>query len=177
VDGKVIGGRAHSTQILQSYFASPFEMTVCHQRKPISELLAAEGAAFVDHQDWEGRSMAVVETPPVEVREDYIYRRQYWIDVERGTVVRRLTYARLGEGKPWGLHLQYQGTEYAEVAPGIWTPGKYETRNYVVDEDGGHFLANREHYAITQCKVNSAVDPARFERDEAPPGSSPWERQ
>lgn len=106
----------------------------------------------------------MVEVSPVVVRDDYIYKQQFWIDTKRNDlVVRRLSYVQRGEGKPWGLHYQIDTRKHNETTPGIWLPEVIDIWNYHVTTEGQDHLVSREHIDASAWSVNDVLNASRFE--------------
>ena len=55
-------------------------------------------------------------------------RYRFWIDTERGIVVRRAITVRFKEGQPWQEYARIEGREHREIAPGIWLPMKVKSQ-------------------------------------------------
>jgi hypothetical protein len=157
-----------STNGVVSTHHSPFDLTVRVQGTPVSEVLTLDRAKELREDEIEGRRVAVVETQAKAVRPDYILRREFWIDVERGVVVRRRSLVQRGPDKPWGQHLLVDATRFAEVRPGVWLPGAVSESNWTVGEAGGDFLVSRESYAFDAWTVNGEIDPQRFAVPDPP---------
>ncbi len=152
-----------ATQRFERTHSSPFDMTTHDLGSPVSKLLEEGRATVVAMERWEDRPVVVLEVAPVTVRNDYIYRQRFWIDVERGAAVRRQSFVQRGEGMTWGLHYQVDAKQFSEVSPGIWLPSAVDIWNYYVSTAGQNFLSGKEDYAIMDWKINEAIDPSRFE--------------
>jgi beta-lactamase regulating signal transducer with metallopeptidase domain len=149
------------TSTFMKVAGSPLDFTTQHLGKPISSLLSA--GKLIGNEEWEDRPVIVIEAPPVIVRDDYIYKQQFWIDVDRGfTVVRRQSHVQRGKDKPWGLHYQVDATEHREVQPGFWLPSVVEISNYLVGETGQDFQVSHDHIRATEWKLNEELDSSRF---------------
>ncbi|MCO6045324.1 M56 family metallopeptidase [Aeoliella sp. ICT_H6.2] len=142
---------------------SPLDFSICKNGHLISELLTQHGGALAGKKEWDGRSLVVVDVEPVRVRDDYVYKQQFWVDPERNyLVVRRFSHVQRGEGLPWGLHLQIDLSSVQEVSPGIWLPFQVDKWNYHVTEVGQGHLVSREHVAVSQWKANAPIAPERL---------------
>jgi hypothetical protein len=157
-----IGEDYDSTNGVVPSHQSPFDLTVRDLGTPMSQRLVEGRATFMRDDEYENRAVAVVETLPELVSETWTSRREFWIDAERGVVVRRLIYAQRGPGLPWGLHLEFDATRFTEVRPGLWLPGAVAEQNRTVGQVGGDYVASRENYAIDKWTVNGEIAPQRF---------------
>jgi len=144
---------------------SPFDLTIHHLGKPISQLLIDGDAKFLQMEKWEDRPVVVLQVSPVTVRPDYIYQQRFWIDLERKGIVRRQSFVQRGQDMPWGLHYQIDAKELVEASLGIWLPTIVHTWNYHVSTEGQDFLFSKERFKIGAWQVNEKIAPARFEAD------------
>ena len=175
-DGADLADIGRATQNFQLTHVGPFDFTTRQVGTPISKILADGEAKFIETQRWDERPVVVLEAKPKAIRDDYILRQRFWVDVERGVAVRRQSLVQRGEGKPWGLHYQVDATKYAEAAPGVWLPGRVDTLNYHVSDEGQDFLTSKARFVITDWIVNKKIDASRFDVDlpeQAPDPSRP----
>ncbi len=143
---------------------TPFDITIQQLGKPNSTLVSENGGKIIGNKEWEKRSVVVVECSPVVVRDDYLYKHQFWVDAERNyTVVRTQSYVQRGTGKPWGLHYQIDRKRLQEVTPGVWLPKVVDIWNYHVTTEGQYFLTSRNHIEASDWSVNEALNASRFE--------------
>jgi protein involved in polysaccharide export with SLBB domain len=164
-DGTEISRRVRLSQQFDRSHHSPFDFSTQHLGTPISQLLVERAAVPVQMERWEDRPVVVVEASPFTVRDDYIVRHRFWVDLERGIAVRRQSFVQRGEGKPWALHLQIDGKQHTEVKPGIWLPKVVDTWNYHVTTEGQDFLVSKEHFEVSEWKVNEDIDESRLVPD------------
>ena len=152
---------------------------------PISNLLADGDAKFIESQQWEDRTVVVLEAKPkaatgitrlrfsvdldpgVEASLEAtteITRERFWVDVDRGVVVRRQIFVQHSLGN---LEYQIDATQYTEVAPGIWLPGKVDALTDRVEstEQGKFVLRLKNRYAMTGWIINKKIDTSRFNID------------
>ncbi|WP_425398521.1 M56 family metallopeptidase [Aeoliella sp.] len=162
-EGTVLQKWRQQPDVFMKTSSSPFDYSILHNGKAVSDLLAEHEGTVVGEKEWNERSLLVVDVEPVRVRDDYIYKQQFWIDPERSYLpVRRFSYVQRGDEMPWGLHLQVDLSSVKEVSPGIWLPCQIDNWNYHVTDAGQGHLVSREHIVVSEWKVNAALDPDRL---------------
>jgi hypothetical protein len=110
---------------------SPLEFTTHWLRRPVSATIEACGRTIADQETWEERPVVVVETAPLRNRHEY--KTQFWVDPSRGfTVVRRRTFVRYADDRPWHPQLDCDSLDHKEVSPGIWLPQRIESKAFSV---------------------------------------------
>lgn len=105
----------------------PREFTTHYSRKPVTQVLTQRGGTLVKRDKWDRRPVVVVDTTPVKNKASYKIR--FWIDPERKIVVRRAMLIRFKPGQRFQEYTRIESRDHAQVAPGIWLPGriKYES--------------------------------------------------
>jgi len=162
--GVVVQRYQRPTENFMATSLTPFDLTIRQLGKPISTLVFENDGKIIGNKEWEKRSVVVVEVSPVVVRDDYLYKQQFWIDTERSyLVVRTRSYVQRGEGMPWGLHYQIDRKQHQEVTSGIWLPKVIDIWNYHVTTEGQDFLTSREHIEASDWSVNEELNASRFE--------------
>lgn len=114
---------------------SPFTFTTrCLNQQPFSQMLVERRAAIVGREEWERNTVVVVETDARPVPpQSQEYKTQLWVDPAYGYAVSRmLIFVRYGADRPWRLHYRLDCAQFAEVAEGIWLPGRVEVKNFGV---------------------------------------------
>ncbi len=164
--GVVVQRNQRPTEKFMATAPTPFDLTTQQFGKLISTLVTENDGKIIGNKEWEKRSVVVVEVSPVVVRDDYLYKQQFWIDTERNyLVVRTQSYVQRGKGMPWGLHYQIDRKQHQEVTPGVWLPKVIDIWNYHVTAEGQDFLTNREHIEASDWSVNDVLNSSRFEME------------
>src|SRR5262249_6198927 len=106
---------------------NPLEFTTHYFRQPVSKFLGREGARAVGVEQRDSRPVTVIEGEPKTV-EGKGWKYRFWVDVERGVVVRRAGLIKY-PGQDWREYTRIESRGHEQVRPGVWLPAhvKYES--------------------------------------------------
>ena len=158
----------HSLTFLHDY-RNPFDMTTQYGGVPISKVLEDGKATIVDAEQRGDRPVVVLETTPSVSADWHIVRQRFWIDAERGAIVRRQNFEQQADGQNWRLESQLDAEKFAEGKPGVWLPGAATFEQHTVLPRG--VGTHKERYAMANWVINQEIDSSRFEQ-EFPDGTN-----
>lgn len=120
IDGTPKPVSVRRTSQLKVRHFPPTEMATHFLGHPVSEWITSQSLVVAEEQ-WESRPVEVLEV--TKDRGNPQARMFLWVDVERGSVVRRFCELPIDEGKPVVID-EWSGTQWKEVLDGVWFPTK-----------------------------------------------------
>lgn len=113
---------------------NPLEFTTRYFHQSIAGQLKEKGGKVVEAVQVGGRKVLLVEMP--EVKTDELRKMQFSVDPERWVVVKRAI-SRKPEGHDWHEYTRLETSDYVEVKPGVWLPGKVKQESLQLDRKTG----------------------------------------
>jgi hypothetical protein len=141
--------------VQQDHPISPLQMTTNYGTTKAS-VLVKECGKVIGNDKWEDREVVVVDVtePGTEGKEQKVL----WIDLERGTVVRRLAYGFEVVRNKMELHESLDGVEFQEIDK-VWCPSKFKRLTHFYGVLDGHLLiADRESILISKWEIDCDIE-------------------
>lgn len=145
-----------------AYGVNPLEYTTRYSQKPITKTLRAEGGRVVGTEERLSRPVVVVELAAV-TRGGIDWNQRFWVDMERGVVVRRASLMRRNPEQGWREYARIESSDYREIVPGVWLPSRILYESVSPPKDGGpDELAWRFEGVNSDWRVNRALPADQF---------------
>lgn len=140
----------------------PLEFTTHYFDEPVSVLLKKLGATVTGNLEWEDRRVVRIDMAPKGDGETRKYR--FWIDVERGVVVRRAALVRFEKDLTYQEYTRIESRGHKEIVPGVWLPMqiKYESVGPRPDQTPAELGWSYEGQN-SEWKVNQPLPPDQFQ--------------
>lgn len=144
----------------------PLEFLTLNDGISIRDELLQKDAKVTGRDLLNGRSVVILATKVWETRFNPQLYREFWFDWERSVVVRRQTFTRLSQDRPWRLlhRRDCQGFKRDSVTQ-LWLPQSAKEFNWTVDEQGQIVLARMEAFVFNDWQINPDFDRALFSID------------
>lgn len=144
------------------YSMLPTEFTVLWQSESLSEILSKRPYKVIQQDEFDGRSVYVIEGEPVE-RDDWFWSRQIHFDYERGIPVKTAYVMKPELTGQWIEYAVWTGADYIEVISDVWLPTKFRKYSFSV-QDRGKLVEFSDGYVGTYSnwKVNEPIPASRF---------------
>lgn len=120
-------GSFHSAELSGSphwHGVNPREYTTHYFQQPASVWLKRRAGRVVGREGWESRRVTVAESEPKDV-DGTGWKYRFWVDVERGVVVRRAGLIRYPD-QDWREYTRIESRAHEEVRPGVWLPDRFQ---------------------------------------------------
>ncbi len=151
------------------------------QSRPLEFLTQSSGRSFSDEisqgeakitrrEMLDDRPLIVSTTKALQVRPNikFYHYREFWIDVERGVVVRRQTFSREAEDSPWGLQRRQESSGFEwDAGLELWLPTLAKEFQWHVDGQGQGKLYSLEVFAYSDWEINPQFAPETFSIDQS----------
>lgn len=128
---------------------SPFDMTIRLSGLVLSEFLS--NATVSETEEWEGRPVLVIDVSTERAKGGT--QTLLWVDVERGIAVKRLIVVNPVYRPNVSLNEEQVGGDYAEIAPGVWFPNRFQRTTYSIDDAGRRYVTSWEDISVTDWAV------------------------
>lgn len=107
--------------------------------------------------------MIVVDVGPVTTADGYRYEQRLWIDAQRRIAVRRDVAVLSSESDSHPLQARLTGSDYREIAPGIWLPMRVNKSSERWEEEAKQPV-QLEQIDVEEWQVNAEIPRERFEQ-------------
>lgn len=95
------------------------------------------------------------------------FYRDFWIDIDRGLVVRCESFARDTEESAWELMLRRESSDYEwDTGSRIWLPNTAQEIGWNVNRQGQRKLYSVVVYAYNHWEINPQIDEETFSIDQ-----------
>ena len=143
----------------------PTEFLTQSWRRSFTDELRQDQGKITRREILDGRALVVLTTKARKVRPNipfYLYR-EFWIDVERGVVVRLQTFARESEDSQWGLQLRQESSGYEwDAGSELWLPTSAKELQWNLSADGKGKLFSLAVFAFSGWEINPEFAPETF---------------
>ncbi len=146
----------------------PLEFLTQSSGRSFSDELRQDGARISRREILDDRTLVVLTTKAHQIRPNIQHYREFWIDVERGVVVRRQTFSREADVEPWKLVLRQDCGDFKwDAGAELWLPTsakEFESRG---DGQGRGSFTRLEVFAYKGWKINPQTDRGVFSIDQS----------
>ena len=133
-----------------------------------SDELSHDEARITRREMLDGRALIVLTTKVLQFRSNFQQYREFWIDFERGVVVRRQTFVREADDSPWVLQRRQESGAYEwNAGSGLWLPTSAKKFEWRANGQGQGKLIELEVFAYSGWKINPPFDPQTFSIDQS----------
>jgi len=142
---------------------NPLEFTTDYFQKPITKELRERKGRVLERTMWKSRPVVLVETEVYTADDGSGWKTRYWIDMERGVVVRRAALVKRDEAIGFREYTYIESDGHKEIEPGIWLPETviYESRS--LSRDGGPAKTSWRFEGLnSNWRVNQDIPVDRF---------------
>ncbi|MEO8270427.1 MAG: hypothetical protein ABI557_11960, partial [Aureliella sp.] len=134
-----------------------------------SNELRQDEAKLTRRENLDGRPLIVLTTKARQVRPNiqyYLYR-EFWIDLGRGVVVRRQTFAREAENSHWRLQFRQESGDFEwDAGLDLWLPTLANEFQWHVKGQGQGKLLQLEVFVYSDWEINPQFDAETFSIDQ-----------
>ncbi|HUZ91091.1 MAG TPA: hypothetical protein VMU78_04215 [Methylocella sp.] len=152
----------------------PALFTTEFQQVPVSKFLRHRAEKYnhetviAGRKDFDGRSVLVVETFPIEAGGKF-WKQQLYVDDERAfSVVRKAGMLKDATADEWGANYVCELTDNIEAAPGIWVPRHATSTLYQKHAGKPSHVFSHTVARIDDWVVNSQLSESTFDFDFPP---------
>ncbi|APW60781.1 hypothetical protein [Paludisphaera borealis] len=146
-DGKVAtsltsgaDGKPHFAEISDYpawHGVNPLEFTTRYFQKTVTSTLRAKKGRVVEWKARQSRPVVVAETEVFTSKDGTEWKQRFWIDIERGVIVRRAALMMRTPEQGFREYTRIESDDHEEIAPGIWLPMRVLYESVDVPQDGG----------------------------------------
>jgi hypothetical protein len=149
----------------------PIEFLTRSSERSFSEELRQEEAEIARREKLDDRAVVVLATRVRQIPigpniDGYLYR-EFWVDIDRGLVVRLDSFARDSEESAWNLMLRRESSNYEwDAGSQMWLPTSAKEFGWNINRQGQRKLYSVVVYAYNHWEINPQIDDETFSIDQ-----------